>query len=143
MLSIVTIGVNLFSFVGEDGRYTFNSWGITKYSLEGDKVIDTQTFPIFVGTIALVLLSFLCIMAYKNLNRQFKLGRTIFFIYFLSVVSMVLLAAYGDSFIEEEATKREMGLGFYLFICGLPFSFLANIGIKRDKRLLDSLDRLR
>ena len=49
----------------------------------------------------------------------------------------------GDSMISVETTKREMGLGYLLFLCGFPFTFLANIGIKRDKNLLDSLDRLR
>jgi len=36
-----------------------------------------------------------------------------------------------------------MGLGFILFVAGFPFTFLANTGIKRDRNLLKSLDRLR
>ncbi|MFK7784566.1 MAG: DUF4293 family protein [Crocinitomicaceae bacterium] len=53
------------------------------------------------------------------------------------------MAFFGDNLIEGEELKRELGLGFYLFVVGLPFSFLANVGIKRDKRLLDSIDRIR
>ena len=45
--------------------------------------------------------------------------------------------------LDEETASREMGLGFLLFVVGFPFTFLANTGIKRDKKLLDSLDRLR
>lgn len=82
-------------------------------------------------------------MAYKNLERQFKLGRTIFYIYFLSLVAMIVLAFYGNALIETETSKREMGLGFILFVAGFPFTFLANTGIKRDRNLLKSLDRLR
>ena len=142
LLSIVTIGTPLFSFINETSRFTFSTWGITEYTLDG-KMMGTQTFPMFVGTIALVLLAFICLMSYKNLNRQFKIGRTVFMMYFLSVVSIVLISFYGDSLIDAKVESRELGMGYYLFIAGFPFSFLANLGIKRDKNLLESLDRLR
>jgi DMSO/TMAO reductase YedYZ heme-binding membrane subunit len=138
----VSTGTSLFSFISETSKFTFSSFGITEYSLDG-KFIQTETFPIFVGTIALVLLSFLCLMSYKNINRQFKLGRLVFFIYFLSLLSIFLLSVFGDRLLDVSSSSREMGVGYYLFIAGFPFSFLANIGIKRDKKLLDSLDRLR
>lgn len=142
LVSIMSTGTSLFSFISETSKFTFSSFGITEYSLDG-KFIQTETFPIFVGTIALVLLSFLCLMSYKNINRQFKLGRLVFFIYFLSLLSIFLLSVFGDRLLDVSSSSREMGVGYYLFIAGFPFSFLANIGIKRDKKLLDSLDRLR
>ena len=142
LVSIVSTGTSLFSFISETSKFTFSSFGITEYSLDG-KFIQTETFPIFVGTIALVLLSFLCLMSYKNINRQFKLGRLVFFIYFLSLLSIFLLSVFGDRLLDISSSSREMGVGYFLFIAGFPFSFLANIGIKRDKKLLDSLDRLR
>ncbi len=77
------------------------------------------------------------------MNRQFKLGRMVFGIYFLMLVSVILLSSFGDYLIDTETTSREMGLGFILFVAGFPFTFLANTGIKRDKQLLESLDRLR
>ena len=143
LLGIVTAGTDLFSFVGESNRYTINAFGITTYDIKSGVANDHQLMFIMVGTIALALLCFVCIMSYKNLNRQFKLGRMIFFLYFVSLVGIILLSSLGDGMIEEEGTKRELGLGFYLFIAGFPFTFLANVGIKKDKRLLDSLDRLR
>jgi len=143
LLSIVTIGSPLFSFVNDSSRFTFNSWGITEYSVADGKILGSSTFPIFIGMISLVLLSFICLMAYKNVNRQFKLGRSIFYIYFLSLIAVILLSVYGGSLLDVKTTSREMGLGYWLFIAGFPFSFLANVGIKKDKKLLDSLDRLR
>ncbi len=142
LLGFVSAGSVLFTFIGE-ARYSFNTFGITTYELESNKAIDHRTLPIVVGTIALALLCFICIMSYKNLNRQYKLGRTIFLLYFVGVIGIVLLSFLGDGLLSEAATKRELGLGFYLFIAGFPFTFLTNIGIKRDKRLLESLDRLR
>lgn len=143
LLSIVSVGTTFFSFVGEQSKFTFSSYGITEYSLETGKVISSQTFPLFIGTIALVLLSFICLMSYKNLARQHKLGRSIFYIYFLALISVVLLASLGDKMIDTETNARELGLGFILFVAGFPFTFLANAAIRRDKKLLESLDRLR
>ena len=97
----------------------------------------------FIGTIALILLMFIALMSYKNLNRQFKLGRTVFFLYFIMLISIILLSTFGNKLLQVEATTRAMDLGFILFVIGFPFTFLANTGIKRDKNLLDSLDRLR
>ncbi len=142
LLGIVSAGTNLFSFVGESNRYDVNVFGITTIDSKAGAT-ELQFMPMVVGTIALALLCFICIMSFKNLNRQFKLGRMIFFLYFVSLVGIILLSSLGDGMIDEAETKRELGLGFYLFIAGFPFTFLANVGIKKDKRLLDSLDRLR
>lgn len=143
LLSIVTFGTELFSFVNEKSRFSFSSYGITEYSISNGEVLGTTNFPFYIGTIALILLCFLTIMSYKSMNRQFKLGRMVFGIYFLMLVTIILLSYFGDSLIDQETSSREMGLGFILFVAGFPFTFLANTGIKRDKQLLESLDRLR
>ena len=53
------------------------------------------------------------------------------------------MSIFGDRLIDVETTSRENGLGLFLFVAGFPFTFLANTGIKRDKELISSLDRLR
>ena len=142
-LTIVTFGSTLFSFVNETHRFSFSSYGIIKSDLVTEKVLNHQSFPFYLGTIALILLCFITLMSYKNINRQFKLGRTVFFLYFLMLLTVFLLSMFGDSLLDAPTEKREMGLGFLLFVVGFPFTFLANTGIKRDKKLLESLDRLR
>ena len=86
---------------------------------------------------------FVTLMGYKNLKRQLKLVRTSFYIYFLMVIGLVVFSSVGFGNLTNEPLKRELGLGFFLFISGLPFVFLANLSIKRDKKLIDSLNRLR
>src|SRR5690606_1025701 len=102
--------------------------------LATNNLVSQQNFPFYLGTIALILLSFITLMSYKNLNRQFKLGRMVFGIYFLMLMSVVLLSVLGDGMLEAETSGREMGLGFFIFVVGFPFTFLANTGIKRDKK---------
>lgn len=143
LLSIVTFGSTFFSFLSETTRYSFSSYGITEYSVQTNKVTDTSSFPFYLGTGALILLCFLCIMSYKNLKRQFKLGRLIFGVYFLMLLIVILLSIFGNQLIDAETANRENGLGLFLFVAGFPFTFLANTGIKRDKELISSLDRLR
>jgi len=99
--------------------------------------------PFFLSVISFILFIFITLMAYKNLNRQFKLARGIFFIYLLLLIAVIIYAVIGGGTLTNEPTKRELGIGFLLFILGFPFSFLAQLGIKRDKKLLDSLNRLR
>ncbi|MFK7785456.1 MAG: DUF4293 family protein, partial [Crocinitomicaceae bacterium] len=100
LLGIVTSGITLFSYVGESSRYTINAFGMTTSDLKTGEALEHQTMPMMVGTIALALLCFLCIMSYKNLARQFKLGRTIFLLYTVSVVALIVLTFFGNNLIE-------------------------------------------
>ena len=82
-------------------------------------------------------------MSYKNIKRQLKWVRSLTFLYFIIVIaSMVYFYVGGKVFFKGEFTM-ELGLGYALLVAGLPFCFLAQLGIKKDKKLLDSLNRLR
>jgi len=137
---IAISGMDFIQFTTADFRYGLNAWGMQQYA--GEAIIGTATIPVFIGFIVLTLVAFLCILSYKKLDRQLKLGRTLFYLYFLEALSVYLIAVFGESLVGEEVLSQEVGLPYWIFICGLPLSFLANAGIKRDKRLLDSLKRL-
>ncbi|NBW59049.1 MAG: DUF4293 family protein [Crocinitomicaceae bacterium] len=144
-LSLLLSGMEIFRFVGSKTYYVFSAFG-----LESGNVSDPQgnlqplsKMPFFLTLISFILFIFIALMGYKNLTRQFKLARTIFFIYLLLIVSLVIFAIMGGGMLSADETKRELGLGFFFFVLGFPFCFLAQLGIKRDKKLLDSLNRLR
>lgn len=143
LVGIVACGVELISFVDGDIRHTISSFGVTQYDAVTGDFLSTSHVPVYIGFFALIFLTFICLMSYKNLPKQFKLGRMVFYIYFLSFMSLFLMTSMGDSILDLEGAKREMGAGFYIFAAGFPFTFLANTGIKRDKNILASLDRLR
>lgn len=143
LLSIVTTGSTIFRFVTDSTIYKFNAFGFNGYDKASDKLTELNSYPLYISTIALVLLAFITLMSYKNLAKQLKLARTTFFIYLMLTIGMVIFSfAGGDAFISEPF-KRELGTGYILFVAGLPFTFLANLAIKRDKALIDSLNRLR
>lgn len=140
IIQIIAIsGMDFITYKTISHTHHLNAWGLVKES--GDDV-KNSIVPVFIGFILIALLAFLCIRSYKNLDRQLKLGRTLFYIYLLFAIGVYFVAIFADGFIVGQIESREMGLAYWVFICGLPFSFLANTGIKRDKRLLDSLKRL-
>lgn len=143
LVAIATFGMSFFSFVNETSRFTFSSFGITEFDKTTNELVSYSQFPIYIGLISLIFLAFMTLMSYKNLKRQFKLGRMVFGIYFLMLVSLFIMSIFGDKLLHSDTYTREMGFGFLVFVCGFPFAFLANTGIKRDKKLLESVDRLR
>ncbi len=145
LLAILLSGIELFRFVGEKTIYVFSVYGIQigKVGEKNGSLEAASSIPFFITIISFILFIFITLMGYKNLNRQFKLARGIFFIYFILLIAVIVFAVIGGGTLTDEPTKRELGFGFLLFVLGFPFSFLAQLGIKRDKKLLDSLNRLR
>jgi amino acid transporter len=145
LLSIVATGSEVFRFVGDTIFFKFNAFGIERFlvSNPNSKSELVQSYPLYISLILLVMFLFVTLMGYKNLKRQLKLVRTAFYIYLLLVITLIIFSSVGLSNFTNEPLKRELGLGFFLFIAGLPFVFLANLSIKRDKKLIDSLNRLR
>ena len=118
LLSVLTFGVTIFSFVSKTSRFNFNAFGIVETDVKSGEQISYESFPLYIGTIALTLLCFVAIMAYKSLARQFKLGRTIFGLYFLSVIGIILISMYGQGLVGTPTVGRELGAGFYCLIAG-------------------------
>ena len=145
LLAILLSGIELFRFVGEKTIYVFSVYGIQigKVGEKNGSLEAASSIPFFITIISFILFIFITLMGYKNLNRQFRLARGIFFIYFILLIAVIVFAVIGGGTLTDEPTKRELGFGFLLFVLGFPFSFLAQLGIKRDKKLLDSLNRLR
>lgn len=141
LLLIVSGGVTVFNFVAEPVNYVFSVFGWTTVDVKGN-VISHDAYPFYLVTGVLALLIFWCIMSYKKLDLQIKLGRIILVLYLISIIGLLYVMMTGENMFSE-TVSRQLGLGFLLFVLGFPFIFLANVGVKRDKKLLDSLNRLR
>lgn len=109
--------------------------------------IPTFYFPFYSIGILLAMLTTLTILSYKNLKRQIKLGRALFVLNFL-MFGTTLVLYY---FLKNETTElgdaytvsNKLGFGFYCIVIATAFSFLGNIGIRRDIKLIQSIDRIR
>ncbi|RFC54746.1 DUF4293 family protein [Brumimicrobium aurantiacum] len=111
------------------------------------KGIPSYYFPFYSITILLSMLTVVVLLGYKNLKRQLKLGRLLFVLNFLLFgAAIALYYLMKGSTVPESAeyvTSAQLSFGFYCIAIALAFSFLANIGIRRDIKLIKSIDRIR
>jgi len=119
-----------------------------KVDIDGDIVgVPTYYFPFYSITILLSMLTVVVLLGYKNLKRQLKLGRLLFVFNFLlfgaSIVLYYLLRNNTIPGSTDYTNSTHLAFGFYCIVIALAFSFLANIGIRRDVRLIKSIDRIR
>lgn len=121
----------------------FNAGGIDIFTKGSDQMIEHKAVPFFIGTLILILLSLATMLSYKNIKLQMKLGRLNFVVYLLFILGLTIWSFTGESMLNGEFPDRSFSFGYYSIVCGFPFTYLANIGIKRDKALLDSLNRIR
>jgi hypothetical protein len=142
-LSLVTFGSHLISFITPEVRFDITSNAIIEKTLDAQQTIDTDSILGYLVTGGLLLMAIITLLSFKSLTRQFRLGRMLFLTYTVVLISFVLLFYLGQDLISKEITRKELGTGFIFLVIGLPFSFLANVGIKKDKNLIDSLNRLR
>ena len=142
-ISILLSGVEIISFTGVKVKASLSAFGISKTDVLSNQNITEQTFPFYLSIIGLVLYMFILLMRYKDLKIQLKMIRRLFLIYLLLIISFLCFSIYGSKVINESDATTSIGMVFIYFIIPFPFIFLAQIGIKRDKKLLDSLNRLR
>ncbi len=142
-LGFVSFGTEIFAYVSETMRYKIDAFGVTQSTIAADKFINHDGFPGYLVGIGLMLITIVTIISFKDQRRQHRFGRMLFYTYFIVIASVIVMINFGSSRIASDITGKELGLGFLLLVIGFPFVFLANKGINRDLKLLDSLNRLR
>lgn len=141
-LIIVSFGATIFAFDTKSDYYIYSSYGLQHFN-GSHNLVDIKPGWLYLSTIALTLMCVMLILSYKNLARQFKLGRLILLVYLIILIVVVASSFFGDKITGAQIISSKMGAGFFIFVAGFPFVFLGNLGVKRDKKLLDSLNRLR
>lgn len=116
-----------------------------KDSNDSIKGIPTYYFPFYSITIVLTVLAAATLFSFKNLRRQIKLGRLLFIfnliLFGTSIFMYYLLKSHSLPNADEEIVQYY--LGFYCICIAVAFSFLSNLGIRRDLKLIQSIDRIR
>lgn len=108
-----------------------------------DQLYNIMDNPILIGlTVIGGALALINIFMYNNRSLQLRLG------YLLIVLSILLplvagLLMYNEGALNASDVGIEDGLGIYLPIVALITTILANRFIKKDNKLVKSMDRLR
>ena len=134
-LSILLSGLEIGTYQAKEMPHQFTIYGF----FQGKEVV--WGFPFYLVIIALVALLLFTISKFKKLSLQLKLIKFTFLFYLLFVVGITSLFLF--KLMPNVPDSVSFGLGYYLLILGLPFTYLGLRGIMRDKNLLDSYNRLR
>lgn len=140
-LGATCTGVEFIRFVQASEGYALSVFGIEEFHDTSMQVY--KSIPIYLSVIGICFFLFITLMSYKNLVRQLKWVRSLTFLYFIVIVAAIVFYYVGGTLFFEGPFEQELGLGYALLVVGFPFCFLAQLGIKKDKKLLDSLNRLR
>jgi Na+/melibiose symporter-like transporter len=132
------------SIVLEDqSTYNFYPTGWeSQSSLQGFKV-----YPFYSGYLVAVAFGILMLVNFKKRPKQLRYGMLSYFCVLITLVYMFLELSSTKEFLlgNENNSLQSINYSFsmYLLLACLPIIFLANRAIKKDEKLVSSLDRLR
>ncbi len=116
---------------------------VIEFQIKGEVSSVKSSFIFIVLSLIFILGAVLSILNFKKIKKQLQFAKlSIIFSLFLAVY-LFLIKFLGHNIYGFEKSTIKLDVGFYLILFTLPLSFLAYSGVKRDKNLLDSLDRLR
>ncbi len=141
-LSFLNFGVSLLNFNGKDFHFEFSMFGWKKMDAS-NKIIGKNDMYFYIATILIFAFIVQAIFSFKSLKRQMKLANLIIYLHALVILFLVSLFVFGKQMFGLEYETTEVSFGFYALFLSLIFSFLASQGVKKDKKLLDSVDRIR
>lgn len=110
----------------------------------GETVMLSQTVMLRVAVFMSVILPLLLIFVYKNREAQHKLCYAEIALVAAAQIMVVYYGffAYGEV-IADPSIGRTFGMGLVMPVVALIFTALAMRGIKKDIKLVKSLDRIR
>lgn len=131
------------SGVEQQGKYVELDPVNMAYLNQNQLVENTSTVPIAIIAFVAGLVAIATIFAYRNRLRQVQLN----LLNTLLCIGLIFLNIYflfqGTKYFEVEKNQGTFGPGFFLPMAALLFIFLANRFIRRDEKLVRSIDRLR
>lgn len=141
LLLSLSFASNYFTFNVNDQAYDVTSCGINHLA-EKVSVEKPQLFWLTIAVQVVVLL--LTIFMFKNRKRQLSLAWGAFFI---NIATSVWIFATAYSFFKAQITSNpadfNMEMGFFVHASAFLFIFLGIKAVRKDKNLIDSLNRLR
>lgn len=145
ILIYFSAGASIVGYVGNDMSYTLYSTKLTAQTI-GIDIAESSTKYYFIGSIILILWTLFVIISFRTLSKQLAYARIGSFMY-LAYLLIVLLSFFIGSSLTENPTVAEhtasLKIGSYLLIVGYILYLLGMNGVKKDKNLIDSVDRIR
>lgn len=135
------LGLELFSVkIDELGGNTFD---VTPFAILS-KGIPMQMSVLWIYCVIPVIAVLLTIFTFKSREKQMTLAK-------MSIALVILISGWlivsGYQFLSKSEYPKNhgviLGIGFYLFASSIIFLILGFRGVRKDKKLIDSVDRIR
>ena len=117
---------------------------VTAFGNENLVKPEVQTKGYFILMIVIALSLILSIISIKNRKRQLLLTWISLILNLVTAAWIIMItSAITVECTACETTRLTPTIGLFLFLAAVPFILLGYFGIRKDKKLIDSLNRLR
>ncbi len=141
-LMVAQFGASFFYIIGEK-LYYLNAYGLFENTASNELEL-IKNIPFFLFPIVLIILLVITTFSYKSLKKQLRLMNIVTIVYSIFVLTLLALFFSKYNFTNDKMNlSYQFGPAIYFVIIGYPALFMATKGIKKDKKTLDSLNRLR
>lgn len=114
------------------------------YQGVADGVVQTESFILqTISTVLLALLPLVIIFYYKNRKKQLQLAYLNIFLIVLMGIWLYFSASQATNLVNKTLQLENIGIGALLVPLTVVFILLAIRGIRKDEKLIKSVDRLR
>ncbi len=132
--AVISNGLDIYSL------YPASGWEISNGG------IDLGNSVYYIGYLVAISFSILMLVNYKKRTKQLRYGKICYLIVVITLVYMFnVIDVKSEILIENNDENLSVFFSFsmYMLVASLPIMFLANRAIKKDEKLVRSLDRLR
>lgn len=145
LLIYFSIGASIITYTGNDISYLLTSNNlITRTEGNPEAAITGEFF--FIGSVFIALWLIFVLISFRNLSKQLTYARIGNFGY-LILLAIVFSTYFIGVSITDNPTIAEHSasfqLGTYLLLVSYGFYWMAIRYIKKDKKLIESVDRIR
>lgn len=144
MLVIASFWGDFFDVITNEAIFRFNAFGVSQYTVDGNELISQNSMPLYIPTLVLALFSVFVVFSYKKLGTQLKYAKLLWGLFILLLGGIILwYYVFAPKQISGEIAQQNYGASFFVLVIGLGLTHLAFLSIRKDKRTIDSLNRLR
>ena len=144
IMAIFTFFLPYAHFYGGDVKVAeyamFGVFNVQSDILESSGVF---AFPVWVLGALAVIVPFVAIFLFKNRPLQYRIARLSYMVNLIYVVYLFFAIDRILATIFEAEMRTLYHIGFYMPVAAVVMSCLAVRGIKKDEKLVKSLDRIR